>query len=99
MTQFDYAGPADVFVRPRRYSSRCPVVHLRFQTGAEAIRHVIEVVQADLLRQAVIETDEVRIEGVDIRTAYESSEFPLARRAISARLKRPPPNSTGSGAF
>lgn len=62
------------------------MVYRRFETGAEAIRHVIESVEPASLPGAVIETDESRLEAADIRAIYESTDFPLARRVNKARI-------------
>lgn len=86
MEHFDLEAPADVFVGAGRRSARHPVVYRRFENGAEAIRHVIEVVEAESLYDAVIETDETRLEAADIRAIYESTDFPLARRMNRPRI-------------
>ena len=86
MEQFDLEAPADVFVGAGRRNGLHPMVYRRFETGAEAIRHIIEVVGADSLHGAVIETDEARLEAADIRAIYESTDFHLARRVNRARI-------------
>ncbi len=86
MEHFDLETPADVFVGADRRNGRQPMVYRRFETGAEAIRHVIESVEPASLPGAVIETDETRLETTDIRAIYESADFPLARRVSKARI-------------
>lgn len=62
------------------------MVYRRFETGAEAMRHVMEAVKPASLPGAVIETDEARLDAAEIRTIYESIDFPLARRVTQARI-------------
>ena len=76
---FDYNEPADVFVASRRLSKRYPMAYHRFQTGAEAIRFVIEVLGADKLLATVVEGSEVRLAGAEIRSLYDSADYPLSR--------------------
>ena len=86
MEQFDFGAPADLFVGASRPNGRRPMMYRRFETGAEAIRHVIESVEPESLPGAVIETDDTRLETADIRAIYESTDFPLTRRASKARI-------------
>ena len=80
MEIFNLEAPADVFVGASRKNALYPMVYRRFQTGAEAIRHVIEVVEPASLPGAVVETDEVRLDAAEITAIYERADFPLARR-------------------
>ena len=79
MENFDYNEPADVFVASRRLSKRYPMAYHRFQTGAEAIRFVIEVLGADKLLATVVEGSKVRLAGAEIRSLYDSADYPLSR--------------------
>ena len=79
MDGFDYNEPADVFVASGRLSKRYPMAYHRFQTGAEAIRFVIEVLGADKLLATVVEGSEVRLAGAEIRSLYDSADYPLSR--------------------
>jgi len=80
MEKLDIDAPADVFIGSFRKNGRRPMVHLRFDTGAEAIRYVIEAVEPGSLSGAVIETDAARLDAAEIRKIYERTDFPLARR-------------------
>ena len=55
----------------------------RFQTGAEAVRHAMEALTADLLKGAILETDVARFGAAAIAALYQSENYPLARREPS----------------
>ena len=77
--KFDYAAPAELFAGASRGFSRRPVQYRRFPSGAEAVRYAIEVLPAELLVGAVLEVDEDRFDGKQIRDLYDSQEYPLRR--------------------
>jgi hypothetical protein len=79
MTDFDYAAPAELFACASRGSSRKPVQYRRFSSGAEAIRYAIEVLPAAQLVGAILEVDEDRFDGRQIRELYDNHEYPLPR--------------------
>jgi hypothetical protein len=79
MTKFDYAAPAELFVWAGRGSHRRPVQYRRFSTGAEAVRYAIEVLPAAQLSGAILEVDEDRFDGKQIRELYDNQEYPLPR--------------------
>lgn len=80
MTQFNYSAPAELFPgknksRQRRYQ--------RFASAAEAVRHVNEDLPSDLINGSVLEVNEQRFSGAQIRVLYHSASYPL-KRAIAA---------------
>jgi hypothetical protein len=77
MTNFDYAAPAELFACASRGASRRPIQYRRFSTGAEAIRYAIEVLPAEQLVGAILQVDEDRFDGRQIRQLYEHQEYPL----------------------
>ena len=83
MENFDFNAPADVFVGGGRINRRKAMSYRRFQTGAEAIRFAIELQAADKLVATVVEIDETRFAAEEIRTLYDSAEYPLPRRQTS----------------
>ena len=77
MTDFDYTAPAELFACASRGASRRPVQYRRFATGAEAIRYAIETLPAAQLVGAVLEIEEARYDGKQIRDLYDNPGYPL----------------------
>jgi hypothetical protein len=80
MNDFDYAAPAEVFACKSRGSSPRPVTYRRFDSGAAAIRFVIEELPADVVFGTVLEVNEQRFDAAQIRQLYASKAYPLERR-------------------
>ena len=81
MNKFNYSAPAELFPgRSNRTRTRA-IGFRRFDTAAEAIRFAVEQMPSDLLLGSVIEADTSRVSGHGIRQLYESSEYPLRRKA------------------
>ena len=59
------------------------MTYRRFFNGAEAIRHVVEVLHADTRRGTLVETDAARFGLAEIRILYERADYPLPRRGPS----------------
>jgi hypothetical protein len=59
------------------------MTYRRFFTGAEAIRHVTEVLHADMRRGTIVETDLARFGPAEIRILYQRADYPLSRREPS----------------
>jgi hypothetical protein len=78
---FDYGCEAELFPTRSRKSRNRYVRYRRFANAAEAIRFAIEELPADLLVGAYLQVDEERYHGDGIRRLYESTDYPLARRA------------------
>lgn len=87
MEQFDFNAPAEIFAVGGRGRSR-PMVYRRFPTGAEAVRHVMEVLDGLTQKGAIIQSNETRIGTAEIAALYASADFPLERRKRGA----PPPD-------
>lgn len=62
---------------------RRPMTFRRFATGAEAIRYAMEVLDAESLGGAIVETDQARLGAGKIRELYDCSDYPLPRQKIS----------------
>ena len=84
MDNFDFNAPAEVFAITRDWKRPHSMTYRRFFTGAEAIRHVMEVLHADTRRGGtVVETDAARFGLAEIRILYERADYPLPRREPS----------------
>ncbi|QDZ11577.1 hypothetical protein [Devosia ginsengisoli] len=78
MIRFDYAAAAELFPSKSPYKS-AQVSYRRFATAAEAVRYAIEDMPAPLLRGSLLEVDEQRFDGTQIRSLYDADAFPLVR--------------------
>ena len=84
MINFDFTAPADVFAFVARGARKRAMTFRKFDTGAEAVHHAIELLDAGGPGGLVIETDDGRFEGTQIRALDEDSGYPLPR----AQLRR-----------
>lgn len=83
MEHFNFDAPAEIFaVRGRRPRGQ-PMIYRKFPTGAEAVRHAVEVLDSDTRRGAIVEIDDARFGVADIEALYHSSDYPLERRKPS----------------
>lgn len=83
MTKFDYSAPAELFPsRNRRAPSK--VKYRRFSRAADAIRFAIEELPEPQLLGAYIEVEGGRLGHQDIRALYNSTDYPLKKRAKQA---------------
>ena len=81
MSSFAYDAPAELFISKSRGANRRPMTYRRFATGAEAIRFVIEELPPVMLAGTILQVGEERYDCTQIRTLYESSDYPLQRSA------------------
>jgi hypothetical protein len=78
---FDYSTEAELFcTRPRNSRQQAPG-YKRFARAADAIRFAIETLSPQVLIGTYLEVDEVRFKGADIRSLYDSADYPFARAA------------------
>lgn len=82
-TAFDYAAEAELFPARNKRSKRQSIGYRRFERAADAIRFAIEELPPELLLGAWLEVDEQRYDGRGIRHLYESTDYPLPRRAAA----------------
>lgn len=80
---FDYSTEAELFSAKRKTSRRQPLGYKRFARAADAIRFAIEELPPQLFVGTYLEVGEVRYQGGEIRRLYESTDYPLARRAAA----------------
>ena len=76
---FNYAAPAELFMPKLKRGG--PLSYRRFTTAAEAIRFAIEGFPAVRTLGAWMQVGDKRFSGDEIHLLYESSDYPLPRRA------------------
>lgn len=81
MVDFDYTAPAELFACRGKGSSPRPITYRRFESGATAIRFAIEQLPSDMLYGTVLEVNEERFDGAQIRKLYDCQAYPLPRRS------------------
>jgi hypothetical protein len=75
----DYSAPAELF--PGKRAGINSIRYRRFPNAAEAIRYAIEDMHRDLLNGAMLEINERRYPGAQIRGLYDAPAYPLKRVA------------------
>jgi hypothetical protein len=78
---FDYEAVAELFPARNRKMNRQLAGYRRFDSAADAIRFAIEDLPPQLLLGAYLEVEEKRFDRNEMRRLYDSTEYPLARRA------------------
>jgi len=79
MTTVDYSASAGLYpCKTVRRTSR--LRYKRFDSVAEALRFAIEDMPASLLRGSVLEVEEDRYNGQQMRELYEADAYPLPRQ-------------------
>ena len=81
MVAFDYSVSAELFPSRNRKHNNRSLRYRRFTRAADAIRFAIEETPSDLLAGAFLEVEGKRYDSGSIRRLYESSDYPLPRRA------------------
>jgi hypothetical protein len=78
---FDYATEAELLSRNGRSKCRRPPLgYKRFARASDAIRFAIEELPQQLLVSTIFEVAEKRYLSREIRSLYESEDYPLSRR-------------------
>ena len=79
---FDYSASADLY--PSRVAGgTAKVTYRRFGRAADALKYAIEEMPTKLLRGTLLEVDERRFSGDQIRELYSGEAYPLERLAAS----------------
>lgn len=79
MATFDYSAGAGLYpCKTVRRTSR--LRYKRFESAAEALRFAIEEMPVSMLRGSVLEVEEDRYDGQQMRRLYEAEAYPLQRR-------------------
>jgi len=79
--EFDYDAAAELFPSRKQKSRRQPIGYRRFGHAADAIRFAVEELSPESLLGACLEVDEERYNNQGIRRLYDSTDYPLVRRA------------------
>src|ERR1700675_2930319 len=79
--EFDYDAAAELFPSRKQKSRRRPIGYRRFGHAADAIRFAVEELSPESLLGACLEVDEERYNNQGIRRLYDSTDYPLVRRA------------------
>jgi hypothetical protein len=87
-TAFDYGAPAELFMAKRKGGTRQPLGYRRFATAAEAIRFAIEESPAVRALGAWMQVGDDRFDGEEIQRLYDSSGYPLRRRASKQSARK-----------
>ncbi|WP_105384383.1 hypothetical protein [Neorhizobium alkalisoli] len=80
MAAFDYNAGAGLYPC-KTVKRRSSLRYKRFDSAAEALRFAIEDMPASLLRGSVLEVEEARFDGVQMRKLYDAEGYPLTRRS------------------
>jgi hypothetical protein len=75
MSTFDYTASAELFAAQGRSGLR----YRRFTRAAEAIKYAIEKLPPKVLAATSLEVDDERYSAGQIRTLYDSQNYPLVR--------------------
>ncbi len=78
--KFNFSAPAELYGASTRGGWAPGVKYRRFDTAAEAIRHVVEELSGAGRRTCVLEVNEKRFNHIEICNLYDSSTYPLPRR-------------------
>lgn len=76
---FSFNAPAEIFAKRVRRASNSALKFYRFPSAAEAVQFAIETLPPDTLFGTIMEVDEDRFNGPEIRKLYDSAEYPLRR--------------------
>jgi hypothetical protein len=86
---FDYTALAELYpTRSYKRRAKC-VAYKRFEVAAEAVRFAVEELPAELLLGTYLEVEEGRFNGEQIRSLYESKDYPLRRKLPLAAKAKP----------
>lgn len=79
MAVFDYSTGAGLYpCKTVKRKSR--LRYKRFDSAAEALRFAIEDMPSSLLRGSILEVEEARFDGIQMRKLYDAAGYPLTRK-------------------
>jgi hypothetical protein len=77
---FDYRALAELYPTRSWKRSAGHVAYKRFEVAAEAIRFAMEELPSEFLLGTCLEVEEERFNGHQIRSLYESCDYPPPRK-------------------
>jgi hypothetical protein len=80
MADFDYHRTAGLYAGKSHRGGNVRPRYRRFETAAEAVRFAIEDLPGSQLPGSVLEVEEARFEGQQIRKLYDAPGYPFPRR-------------------
>jgi hypothetical protein len=80
---FDYTELAELYPARSCKRSMGRVTYKRFEVAAEALRFAMEELPSQFLLGTYLEVDEERFDGHQIRSLYESRDYPLPRKSVA----------------
>ena len=93
MTTFDYTALAELYPARSWKRSAGRVTYKRFEVAAEAVRFAIEELPSEFLLGTYLEVEEERFDARQIRSLYESKDYPLPRGLAGSGESKPKPAS------
>ncbi|HEY1541976.1 MAG TPA: hypothetical protein VGG01_06175 [Xanthobacteraceae bacterium] len=78
LNAFDYTATAELFLSRSKAAKSRPK-YKRFDTAADAVRFVVEELPAAVLQGAYLLIEEARFGVDEIRSLYDSADYPLPR--------------------
>lgn len=80
MAEFDYMTTAGLYAGRKQRGGNVRPRYQRFDTAAEAVQFAIENLADSQLLGSVLEVEEARFDGRQIRGLYDAPGYPLPRR-------------------
>ena len=77
---FDYTALAELYPARSCKRSTGRVTYKRFEVAAEAVRFAMEELPSQLLLGTYLEVEDERFDSRQIRSLYESRDYPLPRK-------------------
>ncbi len=81
LATFDFACEAELFSVYSRKTGKRPVKYRRFTRADEAVKFAVEELSAEFFPGIQLEVAERRYNSGDVRRLYDSSRYPMTRRA------------------
>lgn len=80
MAEFNYMTNAGLYTGRKLRGANVAPRYKRFDTAAEAVRFAVEDLTGSQLQGSVLEVEEARFDGRQIRSLYDAPGYPFPRR-------------------